>query len=295
MLVAAVEAGGTKFVLGLIESGNGAPVILDKARIPTGEPVETARAAVAWFEEAFRIRGRPERLGIASFGPLTGRFGEKSWGCIGATPKPGWSGFDLAGFMRDRLNIQTAIDTDVNAAALAEGLWGSSRGLSDHVYITVGTGIGGGVISNGVMLHGAGHPETGHVPVPREPDDSFAGLCPFHGACLEGMASGPAVAARWGAPAESLPPEHPAWDMEARYLASGLAPLVLILSPERIVLGGGLGSAPGLIERARVRLAMSLGGYVPRLAETGAMDSFLVAPSLGSDSGLLGAAALALF
>ncbi|MBU0929390.1 MAG: ROK family protein [Spirochaetes bacterium] len=300
MLLAAIEAGGTKFALGLLESrGDGAsleaaPAIIETARIPTGYPDETVRAVADWFAGAFGRYGRAERLGVASFGPLSGRFGQASWGKLGPTPKPGWAGFDLPGELRSRLGLDPAVDTDVNAAALAEGLWGASRGLSDHVYVTVGTGVGGGVVSNGKLLHGAGHPETGHVPVPREPGDGYPGRCPFHGCCLEGMASGPAVAERWGAPAESLPPDHPAWDLEARYLASGFVPLVLALATERIVLGGGLGSAPGLAERVRVRLAERLAGYAPRLDEPGAMDAFVVPPGLGGHAGLLGAAALAL-
>lgn len=296
MLIAAIEAGGTKFVLGILEGdpGKGAPSILAKARVPTGEPESTVDAAAAWFREAFSGPGRASALGVASFGPLSGRFGQPSWGRIGPTPKPGWAGFDLAGALRARLGLEASMDTDVNAAALAEGLWGASRGLSDHVYVTVGTGIGGGVVSNGALLHGAGHPETGHVPVPREPDDDYPGRCPFHGPCLEGMASGPAVAERWGAPAETLPPDHPAWDLEARYLASGFLPLVHVLATERIVLGGGLGSAPGLAQRVRAHLSRRLAGYTPRLDEPGAMDAFVVPPGLGGDAGLLGAAALAL-
>lgn len=296
MLIAAIEAGGTKFVLGVLEGepAGVAPTILRKARIPTGEPVSTIDAAAAWFLEAFSELGRASALGVASFGPLAGRYGQPSWGRIGPTPKPGWAGFDLAGALRERLGLEAALDTDVNAAALAEGLWGASRGLSDHVYVTVGTGIGGGVVSNGALLHGAGHPETGHVPVPREPGDDYPGRCPFHACCLEGMASGPAVAERWGAPAETLAPDHPAWDLEARYLASGFLPLVHVLATERIVLGGGLGSAPGLAERVRAHLSRRLAGYAPRLDEPGAMDAFIVPPGLGGDAGLLGAAALAL-
>jgi len=297
MLVAALEAGGTKFIPGIVSSRDdlSVPVILERGRVPTGEPHETIAAVASWFEDAFKRHGTPERLGIASFGPLAGRYGSQDWGRLGPTPKRGWSGFDLAGSLGGRLGLAVSMDTDVNAAAVAEGLWGASQGLANHVYVTVGTGIGGGIVANGILLHGAGHPETGHVPVPREPGDTYAGNCPFHGACLEGMASGPAVAARWGAPAETLPPEHPAWDLEARYLASGFLPLVHVLATERIVLGGGLGSAPGLIEMVRNYLAARLAGYVPRLEEPGAMDRFLVSPGLGSDAGLLGAAALALF
>jgi fructokinase len=297
MLVAALEAGGTKFIPGLVQSGNNdsVPVILERGRVPTGEPRDTMAAVAAWFEAAFRRHGTPERLGIASFGPLAGRHGSPEWGRLGPTPKQGWAGFDLAGSLGGKLGLAVSMDTDVNAAALAEGLWGASQGLAHHVYVTVGTGIGGGIVSNGALLHGAGHPETGHVPVPREPGDTYAGLCPFHGDCLEGMASGPAVAARWGAPAETLPSEHPAWDLEARYLASGFLPLVHVLATGRIVLGGGLGSAPGLIALVRTHLAARLAGYTPRLDTAGAMDRFLVAPGLGGDAGLLGAVALALF
>jgi fructokinase len=296
MLIAAIEAGGTKFVLGMLEGskGSGVPAILEKTKVPTGEPVSTISALGEWFEKAFARYGKPSQLGVASFGPLAGRYGEASWGRIGPTPKPGWTGFDLPGALREQLGLNPAMDTDVNAAALAEGLWGASQGLSDHVYVTVGTGIGGGIVSNGALLHGAGHAETGHVPVPREAGDSYPGHCPYHGACLEGMASGPAVAARWGAAAETLPANHPAWDLEARYLASGFMPFVLVLATQRIVLGGGLGSAPGLIQLVREHLARQLAGYVPRLDAAGAMDEFLVPPGLGNDAGLLGAAALTL-
>ncbi len=296
MMIAAIEAGGTKFVLGMLEGepGKGAPEPRARARIPTGDPESTILAAATWFAKAFIEYGPADSLGVASFGPLAGRFGQASWGRIGPTPKPGWTGFDLSAALRSALGMAPAIDTDVNAAALAEGLWGASLGLSDHVYVTVGTGIGGGVVTNGSLLHGAGHPETGHVPVPREPDDDFPGRCPFHGSCLEGMASGPAVAERWGAAAETLPPDHPVWDLEARYLASGFLPLVHVLATERIVLGGGLGSAPGLIQLVRTHLSRRLAGYAPRLDEPGAMDAFIVPPGLGGDAGLLGAAALAM-
>ncbi len=296
MLVAAIEAGGTKFILGLLEGcpGGKAPRILAKTRIPTTSPEETIGAAAAWFAGMAKGSGRPEAFGVASFGPLAGRYGQPGWGRLGPTPKPGWAGFDLPAALEGCAGPRPVIDTDVNAAALAEGLWGASRGLRDHVYVTVGTGIGGGVVANGALLHGAGHPETGHVPVPREPDDSYPGRCPYHASCLEGMASGPAVAERWGKPAESLPPGHPAWDLEARYLASGFLPLVQVLATERIVLGGGLGSAPGLIELVRGHLAARLAGYTPRLDAPSAMDGFIVPPGLGADAGLLGAAALAL-
>ncbi len=297
MKIAAIEAGGTKFVLGILEmhAGGAKPVILEKTRIPTGDPSLTIAALGEWFKEAFKTHGQADALGVASFGPLAGRFGHDSWGRIGPTPKPGWAGFDLPLELKKALGLRACIDTDVNAAALAEGLWGASIGLKDHVYVTVGTGIGGGVVTNGSLLHGAGHPETGHVPVPREPDDDYVGHCPFHGSCLEGMASGPAMAERWGVAAENLPAGHRAWDLEARYLASGFLPFIHVLATERIVLGGGIGSAPGLAELVRKHLSARLAGYAPRLDAPGAMASFIVPPGLGGDSGLLGAAALVLF
>ncbi|MDX9898029.1 MAG: ROK family protein [Spirochaetia bacterium] len=295
MKIAAIEAGGTKFVLGILEdsAGEAKPVILEKTRIPTGDPKTTIAAIASWFKLAFQRHGQADALGVASFGPLAGRYGHGAWGRIGPTPKPGWAGFDLPLELKKALGLHACIDTDVNAAALAEGLWGASMGLTDHVYVTVGTGIGGGIVSNGSLLHGAGHPETGHVPVPREPDDDYAGRCPFHGACLEGMASGPAMAERWGVPAENLPVEHRAWDLEARYLASGFLPFIHVLATERIVLGGGIGSAPGLAPLVRKHLLARLSGYTPRLDSPASMTDFLVAPGLGGDSGLLGAAALA--
>lgn len=296
MKIAAIEAGGTKFVLGMLESSQGKakPSILERVRIPTEDPAATMAAIYSWFKMAFKTHGLADALGVASFGPLAGRYGHDSWGRIGPTPKPGWTGFDLPTELKKATGLFPHIDTDVNAAALAEGLWGASMGLSDHVYVTVGTGIGGGIVSNARLLHGAGHPETGHVPVPREPDDDFAGLCPFHASCLEGMASGPAMAQRWEISAELLPPDHRAWDLEARYLASGFLPLVHVLATERIVLGGGIGSASGLIELVRKHLSSRLAGYTARLDAPSAMESFLVAPGLGGDSGLLGAAALVL-
>ncbi len=301
MIIGAIEAGGTKFVAGLLKSdkavnasGPIAPEVLKLASFPTTSPKETVSIVCQWFRAKLPSNGSLELLGLASFGPLAGRIGQAGWGRLGPTPKPGWSGFDLAGALEKELGVKAAVDTDVNAAALAEGLWGAGKGLSDYVYVTVGTGIGAGIVSGGKLVHGAGHPEAGHVPVPREQGDKYPGCCPFHADCLEGMASGPAVAGRWGSAPEKLPPDHPAWALEAKYLASGFLPFVHILASERIILGGGLGSLPWLMPMIKKSLSEKLASYTPRLDTSHAMDSFISSPGLGSKAGILGAAALAL-
>jgi len=222
------------------------------------------------------------------------RPGSPSYGSITATPKPGWRNTDIVGYFGRELELRAAFDTDVNAAAYGEYLWGAARGAKDFIYLTVGTGIGGGVFSNGLLVHGLGHPELGHVKIRREDGDSYEGACPFHRDCLEGMASGPAIAARWGTRAEDLGPDHPAWELEARYLAKALACYALVLSPELILLGGGVGLRPGLAERVSALVGEELAGYVPPLAEPKRLRAFVARPSLGQDAGLYGAAALAL-
>ena len=209
------------------------------------------------------------------------------------TPKPGWSGTDLVGPLGDALGVPVGFDTDVTGAALGEGRWGAARGLRSFVYVTVGTGIGGGAVVGGAPVHGLPHPEMGHVSVTRLPGDEFPGICPFHGDCLEGMACGPAMAARWGRPAEELTGADlaRAVDIEAHYLAAGLRNIVYVLAPERIVLGGGVAGLPGLFPALRERLAAALAGY-PGLAEHGA-PGFVVPPGLGGAAGAAGALALA--
>ena len=245
------------------------------------------------FREAAAERLEVEALGIASFGPVELRPEHPAYGSITLTPKAGWSGTDVLGPFRAAFGVPIGFDTDVNAAALAEGRWGAAAGLRSFVYLTLGTGIGGAAVLDGEVVHGLVHPEMGHVPVPRRPGDTFAGVCPFHGDCLEGMASGPSIAARFGRRAETLDAgaQAEAGDIAAFYLAAALRGIVFTLAPERIVLGGGLSQVPGLVLRVRRALAAQLANY-PGLPEH--QDArFVVAAGLGQGAGPAGALLLA--
>jgi fructokinase len=280
-----IEAGGTKFVCGI---GTG-PGDLKEIRISTTTPEATISAVLAFFREEATAGLRA--IGIGSFGPVDIRPGSPTYGWITSTPKLGWRKFDLAGAIGKALGVPIGFDTDVNAAALGEASWGVARGISDFLYLTVGTGIGGGAIVQNRVLHGMLHPEMGHIRIPHDLSaDPYLGSCPYHGDCIEGLASGPAMEARWGIPPENLPPEHPAWKLEARYLALAISNYVLTLSPQRIALGGGVMEQPCLLPLVRKELAALLAGYNDMDLE---MDSFLVAPGLGSKSGVLGALVLA--
>jgi fructokinase len=269
----AIEAGGTKWVLAL---GTG-PDDLAVETIPTTTPVETIGRAVGFFER----EGPVNAVGIGSFGPV-----DLASGTITTTPKPGWANTPVAGPVGDRLGVPVAFDTDVNAAALGEHRWGAAQGLDTFVYVTIGTGIGGGAMVGGMLVHGLSHPEFGHLRLPHDRDDDpFPGSCPYHGDCWEGLAAGPALAARWGRPADELTGDDAVWRLEARYIALGIVSAISVLSPERIVLGGGVMQAPGLIHLVRDEVERLLGGY-QRTGE-------IVEPALGSRSGVLGALALA--
>lgn len=277
-LFGGLEAGGTKFACAV---GRGHDVVAE-TRIATTSPPATLAAAIAFFKD----HGPLGALGVGSFGPLDLDPRSSTYGFITTTPKPGWTHTDVVGPLRRALGVPVAFDTDVNAAALAEQRWGAARGAASAVYVTVGTGIGGGAVVNGRPVHGLVHPEIGHARIPHDrAADPFAGACPHHGDCWEGLASAPALAARWGRPPESLSDGHPAWELEARYLALGLVNVILTLSPERVVLGGGVMAHAGLLERVREEVAALIGGYV-RSAD-------IVAPGLGDRSGVLGAVALA--
>jgi fructokinase len=286
MSVGGIEAGGTHWNCGI--AGEGAEL----ARVetfPTTTPAETISRAVEFFAAEPDL----EALGVGLFGPVEVRRDSPRWGTILTTPKPGWADTDVAGALADALKVPIALDTDVNAAAVGEWRHGAARGLETFVYVTVGTGIGGGVFANGRPVHGLLHPEVGHMMVPHDHvRDPFAGCCPFHGDCLEGLASGTAMRERWGQPGEELT-DPEAWELEAEYLALGLVNLVLVLAAERIVLGGGVGRAPGLIERVRTRLREILAGYVDAPAVGDEIDAYLVPPALGPNSGMVGAIDLA--
>lgn len=289
-MLGALEAGGTKFVC-LV--GSEPDQTVAEARFPTGEPESTLAKAIAFFQDFVASGGRLAAIGIASFGPVELRASNPRYGFITTTPKPGWSDTDLVGPVCAALGVPVGFDTDVNGAALAEWRWGAARGLETFVYMTVGTGIGAGAVVGGRPAHGLVHAEMGHLIVPRERDDDYPGGCPFHGACLEGMASGRAMAARWGRPAEELEGEElqSAVELEAAYLAAGLRNIVYTIAPERIVIGGGLANLPGLFPTLRAKLAETLGGY-PGLPEHES-DDFVVPAALGQRAGPAGALALA--
>ncbi|MEU9619616.1 ROK family protein [Streptomyces sp. NPDC088251] len=284
-----IESGGTKFVC-LV--GSTPDRIEDEIRFPTGDPEPTLARAVAFFEEA-AVKGPLDAVGIASFGPLELRRSHPAYGRLAATPKPGWTGVDVAGTVAAALGVPVGIDTDVNGAALGEGRWGAARDRDTYVYLTVGTGIGGGAVIGGRVINGLVHTEMGHLSVPRVPGDDFPGSCPFHGDCWEGMAGGEAVAARWGRPAQELSGEtlRRALHLEAAYLASGLRDIIYTTAPERIVIGGGMAVLPGLFPLLRAGLTRSLAGY-PGLPEHAA-DDFVVPAALGRLAGPAGGLVLA--
>jgi len=216
-----------------------------------------------------------------------------TYGYITTTPKPGWRHTDLVGAIRRALDVPVKFETDVNAAALGEARWGAARGLDTFIYLTIGTGIGGGGLVSGKLMHGLVHPEMGHIRLPHDfARDPFPGVCPFHGDCLEGLASGPALEKRWGARAETLPPDHPAWDLQAHYLALALVNYTCTLSPQRIILGGGVMEQAHLFPRIRRKVLELLNGYVQSPALLENIDAYIVPPALGKRAGILGALAL---
>ena len=287
-LFGGIEAGGTKFVCMV---AGGPEDIRAETRFPTTTPDETIGRAVTFFRPLLPLKA----VGVASFGPVDLDQTSPTYGFITTTPKPGWANTDITGRLQAELDLPVAFDTDVNGAALSEYRWGAARGCDTVLYITIGTGIGGGCLINGRPMHGLVHPEMGHLRLPHDPKvDPFGGICPFHGDCFEGLAAGPAMRARWGQPAETLPVDHPAWELEAHYIAMALTDLVCTLSPRRIVLGGGVFDHPGLIERVRVKVQELLNGYVQSPVILHHIDEYIVLPGLGNRAGVLGAIALAM-
>jgi fructokinase len=290
-LLAGVELGGTKIVCIL---GTGPEDVRAVERLPTGEREETMRQVEAVLDRWRTQHGTPRALGIASFGPVDMRSGSPTYGFITSTTKPGWRNTDIAQRLGRRFGGPVGFDTDVNGAALAEGRWGAAKGLDDFAYVTVGTGIGVGLIVRGKSVFGMNHTELGHIRVVRKPGDKFAGMCPFHGDCIEGLASGPAIEARAGMPASRLSPDDPAWDFVAHGIAQLLHTMVLTTAPSRIFLGGGVLSAQThLFERIQQELKRSLNGYVEAPELEQGIAQYIVPPGLGSMAGPLGALALA--
>ena len=289
-LFGGIEAGGTKFVCMI---GHDPEHILAEERFATTTPAETIGRVVAFFAP-YAKSGRLAALGIASFGPLDLNPHSATYGYITTTPKTGWEQVDFYGEIQRKLNIPVAFDTDVNAAAFGEHYWiPENRLLDPFVYMTIGTGIGVGAIVNGAPLHGLLHPEAGHFALPHNWErDPFPGVCPYHGDCLEGMASGLSLSERWGQSPESLPVSHPAWDLESEYIALAIVNLIYAYSPQRIILGGGVSQHVDLLQAVHCKVKQFMNGYVqsPVLDR---IEEYIIPPALGNRSGGLGAIAMA--
>ena len=284
-----IETGGTKIVCAIGTT----PDNLIKKSFTTTSPDDTLGKAIDYFKSNGSLK-KLAAIGIASFGPLDLEKSSSTHGYITSTPKEDWADFDIVQRVHSRLNVPVAIDTDVNGAALGEHVWGAARGLDTFIYLTIGTGIGGGGMVNGGLMHGLLHPEMGHIRIPHDwQKDPYNGYCPYHGDCLEGLASGKAMELRWGQPPEKLPNDHPGWELEAGYLALAINNFICTLSPQRIIIGGGLMKKPGLIAAVRQKVKLYLNRYVRSKAITENIDSYIVAPALGDLAGVIGALELA--
>lgn len=283
MRLGAIEAGGTKMVLAVADEQMN---ILCRKTVPTRTPEETVQEMIAFF------RQHPvDKLGIGSFGPLDLNVDSATYGSITKTPKLAWRDYPLLSAFREALQVPCALDTDVNAAALCEAEMGAAKGLENCVYVTVGTGIGGGVYVEGKLVHGKMHPEVGHMLLRAHPQDPCPdGFCPYHKGCLEGVASGPAMEKRWGKSARELPPDHPAWALEAHYLAQMCMNLMMAISPEKIILGGGVMGQKHLFPMIRKEFLSLLNGYIPCVQDA---ERMIVPPMCYPDSGLMGSVLLA--
>ncbi|URN94473.1 MAG: ROK family protein [Candidatus Pristimantibacillus lignocellulolyticus] len=284
--IGAIEAGGTKIICGI---GNELGHIERKISFPTETPI----IAMEKIKEFF-ANEQLDALGVGTFGPIDVNKASETYGFITTTPKPGWGNFNILAELRKTINVPIGFDTDVNGAALAEATWGSAKGMKSCVYYTIGTGVGVGVYAEGRLIHGLLHPEAGHIPVKRHPDDTYEGSCPYHKDCLEGVAAGPAIERRYGVKGSELSVDHEAWKIEAYYIAQALTSTVLLLSPEKIILGGGVMHQEQLFPLIREQLQQNLNGYVqdPMILEN--IDQYVVAPGLGDNAGLCGAIAIGL-
>jgi fructokinase len=288
----AVEAGGTKFVCAV---GDENGTLHAESQFTTTDPDSTLALVAGFLGEHSRRVGRFTAIGVASFGPLVLNHGSARYGCIDHTPKKQWCNVNIVGRLAQQFSCPIGFDTDVNAAALAEHRWGAGKNVANLVYLTVGTGIGGGVLVDGAALHGLVHPEIGHVALRRHPLDlDFDGVCPFHGDCIEGLASGAAIRARTGQELQGLDASHVQWQIEADYLGQLCAQLVLMLSPHLIIMGGGVLSQERLLPMIRQRAQHWLSGYINRQEVLTDIENYIVAPALGARAGVLGALRLAI-
>ena len=289
-LFGGIEAGGTKFVCAI---GSNPDNILAEIRFATTTPEETLGRAIAFFKQ-YHTTTPLRAIGIANFGPVDLNPKSPTYGSVTKTPKPKWSNVDIVGKFVKSFNLPIGFDTDVNGALLGEYRWGAAQGFENSIYLTIGTGVGGGALVGGKLVHGLVHPEMGHIRLPHNFElDPFAGGCPFHGDCFEGLAAGPALEKRWGQKAETLSPNHPAWDLEAHYIAQALHMFICTLSPNRILLGGGIMNQTQLFPLVRQKVKDSLNGYVNHRSILEKIDAYIVPPGLGNQAGVLGAIALA--
>ncbi len=286
MVLGALEAGGTKMVMSV---GDDLGHMVDRISIPTTTPEETMPGIISFFKK-YPV----EALGVGCFGPLDLNASSSTFGYITSTPKLAWRNFPLIKTLQEGLHVPVALDTDVNGAALAENMLGAAKGLKSCLYVTVGTGIGGGLVVEGNLVHGLVHPEFGHMLLRPQPEDPAPqGFCPYHKGCLEGMACGPAIEKRWGCSAKELTQDHPAWVLEAHYLAQMCANAIVTFSPEKIILGGGVMQQEHLFPMIRRETLILLGGYVQHPAILNGMEDYIVPPGLSVNSGVMGAFLLA--
>lgn len=285
MLFGALEAGGTKMVCAI---GNENGEILEQKSIPTTTPEETMPAILEYFKDK-----EISAIGIACFGPIDLNKDSETYGYITSTPKLPWRNYNIVGAVKDALKIPVGFDTDVNGSLLGEVTWGCAKGLTDAVYFTIGTGVGAGIMTNGKMLHGMLHPEAGHVKMVPRSGDTYKGKCPYHGTCFEGMAAGPAIEERWGAKAIQLADREEVWDLESYYIAQALMGIVLTLSPQKIILGGGVMHQKQLFPMIREKMLKELNGYI-QAKELADIDNYIVPASLNDDQGIMGCIKLAM-
>ena len=285
MLIGALEAGGTKMVCAV---GKEDGTILEQVSIPTSTPEETMPRILEYFSSK-----EIKALGVAAFGPVDVNPASPSYGCILDTPKIPWRQFDLLGSLKEKIHVPMGLDTDVNGSCLGEMTYGCAKGLDSVIYITIGTGVGVGVCSGGRLVHGMLHPEGGHVLLTRHPEDPNGGICPYHPNCLEGFASGPSIEARWGKKAVDLKDNSKVWEIESFYIAQALVDYIMILSPQKIILGGGVMHQEQLFPLIRGKVKELIGGYL-NTPELRNLDQYIVPASLGGDQGIMGCIKLGL-